>query len=307
MPEALPQFVDDVLAACKVGAEEAGAALARTFEGELQMTLGSQGTLQSAAAQLDLKGKGLIILLKTDQTNVVMTIPAAKGLLPAWCAKPDKTGESKLATLAQELGMNLLPETWMASDFIARWVTNLSDALDRGGVAQDAPMVPLAVSQGGQPVGSIGILWPVKNPDGLFAAPLPAPPLAPPSVSPPTPRPAKELVGQPSKRVEKPTLPLTSGDLPPYTRSLLRIKVPVVVTLAEKRQMLSRIIEIGPGSIIQFDKSCEEMLDLEVGNQAVASGEVVKIGDKFGLRITAMVLPDERFSPVMRKNVQKTV
>ena len=29
MPEALPQFVDDVLAASKVGAEEAGAALAR--------------------------------------------------------------------------------------------------------------------------------------------------------------------------------------------------------------------------------------------------------------------------------------
>lgn len=30
-------------------------------------------------------------------------------------------------------------------------------------------------------------------------------------------------------------LPLTSGDLPPYMRSLLRIKVPVAVTLAEKR------------------------------------------------------------------------
>ena len=299
MPEALPQFVNDVLAACKVGAEEAGAALARTFEGDVQTTLGSQGTLQSAAAQLDLKGKGLIILLKTDQTTVVMTIPAAKGFLPAWCAQPDKTGESKLATLAQELGMNLLPETWMASDFIAHWVTNLGDALGRGGVAQDAPMVPLAVSKGGQAVGTIGILWPVKNPDGLFAVPSPAPP--------PMLHPAKELIGKPSKRVEKPTLPLTSGDLPPYTRSLLRIKVPVVVTLAEKRQMLSRIIEIGPGSIIQFDKSCEEMLDLEVGNQAVASGEVVKIGDKFGLRITAMVLPDERFSPVMRKNVQKTV
>ncbi len=300
MPEALPQFIDDVLAACKVGAEEAGAALARTFDGDVQTTLGSQGTLQSAAAQLDLNGKGLIILLKTDQTTVVMTIPAAKGLLPAWCAEPDKTGESKLATLAQELGMNLLPETWMASDFIAHWVTNLGDALGRGGVAQDAPMVPLAVSQGGKPVGTIGILWPVKNPDGLFAAPSPAVPPALP------PMPAKELIGKPSKRVEKPTLPLTSGDLPPYTRSLLRIKVPVVVTLAEKRQKLSRIIEIGPGSIIQFDKSCEEMLDLEVGNQAVASGEVVKVGDKFGLRITAMVLPDERFSPVMRKNA-KTV
>ena len=183
--------------------------------------------------------------------------------------------------------MNLLPETWIAHDFRARWVANLADALGRGGVPQDAVAVPLGVTCDGRPAGAIGVLWPVANPEGLFAAP-----------------PKKELIGQP-KRVGRPTLPLTSADLPPYTRSLLRIKVPVVVTLAEKRQKLSRIIELGPGSIIQFDKSCEKMLDLEIGNQAVASGEAVKFGDKFGLRITAMVLPDERFSPVTGKDVKK--
>jgi len=292
MPKALPQLAADVLAACKVGVEEAGAALTRALQGDLQLTLGSQGTLQSAASQLGLKSTGLIVLLKTDQTTVAMTIPAAKGLVPAWCAQPDKSGESKLATLAQELGMNLLPETWIASDFVARWVTNLADALDRGGVPQDAVVVPLAVSQDGQPIGSIGILWPVKNPDGLFAAP------------PPEPRGAKELIGQ-TKQIEKPKPLLTSGDLPPYTRSLLRIKVPVVVTLAEKRQRLSRIVELGPGSIIQFDKSCDEMLELEVGNQAVACGEAVKVGDKFGLRITAIVLPDERFSPIKGRETMR--
>ena len=157
MPEALPQFANDVLAACKVGVEEAGAALARVFQGTLQLTLGPKGTLDAAAAQLDLKGMGLIVLLKTDRTTVAMTIPAAKGLVPAWCAQPDLTGESKLATLAQELGMNLLPETWIAHDFSARWVRNLADALGRGGVPPGAVVVPLAVSQDGQPKGSIGI------------------------------------------------------------------------------------------------------------------------------------------------------
>ena len=88
--------------------------------------------------------------------------------------------------------------------------------------------------------------------------------------------------------------------LPPYSKSLLRIRVPVVVTLAEKRQPISRIIELGPGSIIQFDKSCEEMLDLDVGDHRVAQGEAVKVGDKFGLRITSIVLPEERFEPVRR-------
>ena len=85
------------------------------------------------------------------------------------------------------------------------------------------------------------------------------------------------------------------NQLPPYTRSLLRIKVPVVVTLAENRQPLHRIVELGPGSIIQFDKSCEETLDLSVGEHTIASGEAVKVGDKFGLRITSIILPEERF------------
>jgi flagellar motor switch protein FliN/FliY len=87
-------------------------------------------------------------------------------------------------------------------------------------------------------------------------------------------------------------------ELPDYARSLLRIKVPVVVTLAQKRQPLRRIVELGAGSIIQFDKSCEEMLEMSVGNRPVAAGEAVKVGDKFGLRINTIILPGERFRPV---------
>jgi flagellar motor switch protein FliN/FliY len=86
--------------------------------------------------------------------------------------------------------------------------------------------------------------------------------------------------------------------LPNYTLSLLRVELPVVVILADKRQPLGRIVEMGPGSIIQFDKSCEEMLELHVGGHPVATGEAVKVGDKFGLRITSIVLPEERFQPV---------
>ena len=78
----------------------------------------------------------------------------------------------------------------------------------------------------------------------------------------------------------------------------MRIQTPVIVTLARKRQQLKRILELGPGSIIQFDKSCEEMLDLEVGGRVIATGEAVKVGEKFGLRIHSIVLPEERFRPV---------
>jgi flagellar motor switch/type III secretory pathway protein FliN len=92
--------------------------------------------------------------------------------------------------------------------------------------------------------------------------------------------------------------PVRLKDLPNYARSLLRIRVPVVVTLARKRMHLGRVLEWGPGSLIQFDKSCEEMLELSAGGHPIALGEAVKVGDKFGLRVTSMILPDERFQPV---------
>jgi len=92
----------------------------------------------------------------------------------------------------------------------------------------------------------------------------------------------------------------TLKSLPAYSRSLLRISVPVVVVLAQKRQTLGRIVEFGPGSIIQFEKSCDGMLELRVGDHSIAVGEAVKVGDKFGLRVASMVLPGERFEKVER-------
>ena len=99
-----------------------------------------------------------------------------------------------------------------------------------------------------------------------------------------------------SGRRQGPTL----NDLPNYSRSLLQIKLPVVVTLARKRQPVGQILKLGPGSIIQFEKSCEETLEMEIGGLSVATGEAVKVGDKFGLRVNAMILPEERFTPVRK-------
>ena len=79
-----------------------------------------------------------------------------------------------------------------------------------------------------------------------------------------------------------------------YSRSLLKVQVPVTVTLAAKKQAIGKIIELVPGSIIAFEKSCDEMLALEVSGHPIAEGECVKVGDKFGLRVTSLILPDEQ-------------
>ena len=63
----------------------------------------------------------------------------------------------------------------------------------------------------------------------------------------------------------------------------------VSVTLAAQRTSVQEIIELGPGAIIKFSKTCDEPLELCVGNLPVAIGEVVKVGDKFGLRVGRLV------------------
>jgi flagellar motor switch protein FliN/FliY len=74
-----------------------------------------------------------------------------------------------------------------------------------------------------------------------------------------------------------------------YARGLLQIQVPVQVTLASQRKSIQEIIELGPGSIIKFDKTCDDPLELCVGDRPIAVGEVVKVGDKFGLKISGLV------------------
>ena len=81
----------------------------------------------------------------------------------------------------------------------------------------------------------------------------------------------------------------------PLGRSLLRAQVPVAVTLATKKEAVSRIVALAPGSILRFDKSCHEPLDLEVGNRRIAKGICVQSGHRLGLQITAIVGRDERF------------
>ncbi|TWU58459.1 Flagellar motor switch protein FliN [Rubripirellula tenax] len=79
-----------------------------------------------------------------------------------------------------------------------------------------------------------------------------------------------------------------------YSKSVLAIKTPVQVTLARKMVPCSRIVDLVPGSMLTFDSHCDEPLTLEAGGRAIATGETVKIGDKFGLRIREiLVTPKE--------------
>lgn len=67
---------------------------------------------------------------------------------------------------------------------------------------------------------------------------------------------------------------------------ILRLQVPVIVKLAERKLALSEVMRLGVGAIIEFSKSSDEPLELLINNKPIGLGEAVKVGENFGLKIT---------------------
>ena len=126
-----PEILDSVLDACQAGAPEAAEALSRALDAELQFTPGQAANLDLDALPDGLDGPGLVVVLTVGEAAALMLLPESSGLIPAWYADPDPTDISKLMTLAQELGMLLLPEEFMPDDFKAARVPHLGEALRR--------------------------------------------------------------------------------------------------------------------------------------------------------------------------------
>ena len=67
---------------------------------------------------------------------------------------------------------------------------------------------------------------------------------------------------------------------------ILRLEVPVIVKLAERRLNMGEVLRLGNGAIIEFAKANDEPLELLINNKTIALGEAVKVGENFGLRVT---------------------
>ena len=56
------------------------------------------------------------------------------------------------------------------------------------------------------------------------------------------------------------------------------------------------LLELDQGSIVELQSAIGEPLDIRVNEKLVARGEIVVINDKFAVRITDIISPDDRFA-----------
>lgn len=83
-----------------------------------------------------------------------------------------------------------------------------------------------------------------------------------------------------------------------YWRSLLKIPVDLAVSLAEREMPVDRILKLAPGAMLQFDKACDAPLTIELDGQPMAECEVVKVGDRFGVRVKTVLSRPEHWVPL---------
>jgi flagellar motor switch protein FliN/FliY len=68
------------------------------------------------------------------------------------------------------------------------------------------------------------------------------------------------------------------------------VPMTVEAVLGTTELTVREVLEVGPGSVIELDRAYGEPVDLYLNGRLVARGDVVIIGDNFGVKITEILV-----------------
>ncbi len=89
-----------------------------------------------------------------------------------------------------------------------------------------------------------------------------------------------------------------SGDSPAADKAnidfILDIPLQISVELGRRRMLISDLLKLGQGSVIELTKTAGETLDVLANDRLIARGEVVVVDEKYGIRLTEIVTTAER-------------
>ncbi len=75
---------------------------------------------------------------------------------------------------------------------------------------------------------------------------------------------------------------------------LLDVPLEITVVLGRTRMLIKDLLQLGQGSVIELDRLAGEPAEILVNGKLVARGEVVVVGERFGVRLTDIISPAER-------------
>jgi flagellar motor switch protein FliN len=75
---------------------------------------------------------------------------------------------------------------------------------------------------------------------------------------------------------------------------IMDIPVRLTVELGRTKISIRNLLQLAHGSVVELDGLAGEPMDIMINGTLIAQGEVVVVNDKFGIRLTDIVTPQER-------------
>ena len=87
--------------------------------------------------------------------------------------------------------------------------------------------------------------------------------------------------------------PHSKGDID--INFLFDVQLSIIVEVGRTQMLISDLLELEEQSIIELDSMVGQPLDIRANDLLVARGEVIVVNEKFAVRITDIISPDNRF------------
>lgn len=103
------------------------------------------------------------------------------------------------------------------------------------------------------------------------------------------------------------SVPTPSASLPPVPgisadraglELLMDVELEATLRFGCRELPLGQVLDLGPGDVVQLDRTVNDPVDLVVGDKIVARGEVVLVNGNFGLRVTEVATPRKRLESI---------
>lgn len=75
---------------------------------------------------------------------------------------------------------------------------------------------------------------------------------------------------------------------------ILDVTLQVTVEVGRARMTIQDLLQLGQGSVVELEKLAGEPLDIYINGKQVARGEAVIVNEKFGVRLTDIISPEDR-------------
>lgn len=81
---------------------------------------------------------------------------------------------------------------------------------------------------------------------------------------------------------------------------IMNIPVQLTAELGRTRITIKNLLQLSQGSVVELDGLAGQPLDVKINGYLIAQGEVVVVNDKYGIRLTDIVVPSERIQKLSR-------